>query len=609
MQRTRTENPSTRVFIRSPFAITAILACAVLAGCGGSASSSEPDSASAPPLPPPTVAKREWLGAQDLLTPSGTAVTPIDNRFYVALGTERPAEHTFRGRLTVQAGAMFGTTPDSNYGQSGLLRFPGFTTDFFTSGRWLVPSNRGILERLDSRSNWRVIVSPGRTWSEDVDAGWSRASFPFVLVSDGTNEAHNGLATFVFRDNQVSDVQFQVVQETASWNRNDFWGRVPATYATGPVPGEAALTDAFAAELTQLMPTRPWSELASGVDPEELWGDFTRGLDSDDVSGAAVIRNGVLYRKPCATRLGPYPYCDYMRHGAFSLTKSMGAALTLMRLAQKYGDSVYALRITDFVPVTAEHHGWDDVRFIDVINMATGIGDAQPNRQVMDPLADENAVTLGAWSSVATEDDKLDAVFHQGDYSWGPGVVFRYNTTHTFVLAVAMDRFLKSREGENARLWDMMQREVFAPIGIRAMPMMHTREGSLDGDTPLMGIGLYPTMDETAKIAKLLHDGGRHEGVQLLSASGVQDALLKTGKGLPTGERNAAGAAVYHMSFWSLPHRGRNGCLRQIPYMEGYGGNLVTLLPNGLTAMRFADAGNYDIEALVRVAERIQPWC
>jgi hypothetical protein len=29
-----------------------------------------------------------------------------------------------------------------------------------------------------------------------------------------------------------------------------------------------------------------------------------------------------------------------MRHGVFSVTKSLGAALALLRLAQKYGDAV-----------------------------------------------------------------------------------------------------------------------------------------------------------------------------------------------------------------------------------------------------------------------------
>jgi hypothetical protein len=33
------------------------------------------------------------------------------------------------------------------------------------------------------------------------------------------------------------------------------------------------------------------------------------------------------------------------------------------------------------------------------------------------------------------------------------------------------------------------------------------------------------------------------------------------------------------------------------------------LLPNGMTAFRFADADIYDIEALVGAAEHIRPWC
>ena len=43
--------------------------------------------------------------------------------------------------------------------------------------------------------------------------------------------------------------------------------------------------------------------------------------------------------------------------------------------------------------------------------------------------------------------------------------------------------------------------------------------------------------------------------------------------------------------------------------MDGYGGNFVLLLPNGMTAFRFADAGNYDVEALSDVAAQVRPWC
>ena len=61
-----------------------------------------------------------------------------------------------------------------------------------------------------------------------------------------------------------------------------------------------------------------------------------------------------------------------------------------MRLAQKYGDEVFDLKIKDYVPVTAAHDGWERVTFADALNMATGIGDLAPQREPNDALADEN---------------------------------------------------------------------------------------------------------------------------------------------------------------------------------------------------------------------------
>jgi hypothetical protein len=43
--------------------------------------------------------------------------------------------------------------------------------------------------------------------------------------------------------------------------------------------------------------------------------------------------------------------------------------------------------------------------------------------------------------------------------------------------------------------------------------------------------------------------------------------------------------------------------------MAGYGGNLVVLLPNGISAFRFADGHHFDPESLVMGAEAIRPFC
>ena len=39
-----------------------------------------------------------------------------------------------------------------------------------------------------------------------------------------------------------------------------------------------------------------------------------------------------------------------------------------------------------------------------------------------------------------------------------------------------MDRFLKSKEGPAADIWSMLQREVYAPIGIHQAPTNRTIE-------------------------------------------------------------------------------------------------------------------------------------
>jgi hypothetical protein len=187
--------------------------------------------------------------------------------------------------------------------------------------------------------------------------------------------------------------------------------------------------------------------------------------------------------------------------------------------------------------------------------------------------------------------------------------VLRYNSTQTFVLAAAMDSFLKRQAGSQAQLWDMVVAEVFQPLGIFHAPMMHTQESDGRRGIPLLAVGLYPTIDDLAKLTTLLQNGGRYQGQQLLSAGKLAEALYKTGAmGLPTDRQNRFGEGRYHLSFWSVPYRTRNGCFFQIPYMVGYGGNLVVLLPNGLSAFRFADGHNYDVDMMVLAGEAIRPF-
>ena len=75
------------------------------------------------------------------------------------------------------------------------------------------------------------------------------------------------------------------------------------------------------------------------------------------------IIDDVVYARACRTRYGDYPYCAQMRHGVYSASKSLGAMLAMLRLAQKYGDEIFDLKIKDYVDIASNHDGWNNVTF------------------------------------------------------------------------------------------------------------------------------------------------------------------------------------------------------------------------------------------------------
>jgi len=546
-----------------------------------------------------TTGARDRLTFEEMKDEKPNRDGPIDNAYFMPMGAAGPAHDVLSGVLEV---------PDTNsFPVKG--RFPSFSIEVFTVGDRLVPVNRDIIHATNT--SWDIILSPGRVWSEPDDQGWSRASFPFVLAGQHWNESHNGIATFLFNGAEVSDLQIQVVQEQASWSQFDAWARLPLTYRPGPVENEAAMAAAFNDEMAHRLPTAPLASLAA--EPELVDG-MESGLQHVIVT--ALLNDGVLYLGSCHTRFGDFPYCDDMRNGAFSVTKTAGAALSLLWLAQTYGPQVLDLKIADYVDVTATHDGWNEVTFRDAIDMATGIGEKAPNRvSTSYDFEDDEDQYLDRFGATATARGKLDVAFLAGNYEWGPGEVGRYNTMHTFVLTAAMDAYLKSVEGPDANLWQRVSHEVLEPIGIPIAPMMHTREEDGGYRIPIMGYGFFPTVDDLAKIALLYQNRGEFEGRQLLYAPEI-DRLLKGNPddGLPVYWLNAFGQYSYDFSFWYMPYQGAGGCKLRIPEMMGFGGNLVTLMPNGMVGIRIADApegasGQYDAENMAALADNVRSFC
>ena len=538
---------------------------------------------------------RDELGVEELVDSDPADAVLVDNAAFLPADDAGPAAHTVEGRLTVERLPLQISSNESQY--RGYRYFPGFSVDFFTHEGDLVPVTRSLITSPEINS-WSLILSPGRIWSEPGDDGMSRASFPFVLGSPwdrlySGGEAHNGVATFLVDDTGVSDLRLQITQETApDGDIFDMWGQLPLDYEPGSIPGLDGYRAEFEAELADRVTIRPWSDLADRFDGARL-AALTEGLPPEEISAAGVVVDGVVYLQPSRTRRGLYPYPTYMQHGPMSVSKSIGAGVAMLWLAQDYGPQVFDLRIADYVEIDAEHDGWHDVTFGDVLDMATGVGDNSPDPDSFDVYANESGLSYRRFYLGSTVREKLDAALSVANYPWPPGEVLRYTSAQTFVLAAAMDAFVESQEGPDAQLWDLLDEAVFEPIGIHHLTMIHVPDDDGGAGIPLLASGLRLTVDDLAKIVDLLQNRGAHDGNQLLHPALVDAALYRTGQleGLPSGKRFDDGDQTYQMSFWSLPHRAIDGGYFQVPFMSGAGGNTVFLAPNGVTTFVFTDHG------------------
>jgi hypothetical protein len=550
---------------------------------------------------------RDRLMMADLSGTEYPGTAPVDNRYFMPMGKWEASRHEFEGTLSVPEFLMHSPGEKKDSADSWDY-FPGFAIDLFTHGKNLVPISRESILEFGDGSYWSIIISPGTVWFEPDDGGMSRASFPFALVSEAFNEVHNGLATFVYDEARVSSLFIQVIQETAPWNKTDFWGITVMDYAPHPIEDKNRFAARFAEEEERQIPILPFSALGENVDTL-LLETFTGGIEQEEISATGLVWNGKLYLQPCYTRYGEYPYCRYMRHGAFSLTKTMGALIALLRLGEKYGGEVFDLKIADYVTIAAAHGGWESVTFADALNMATGVGDQTPERVEPNVMqGDEDQPKFFRFMLARSRQEKTDIAFSYADYPWGPGEVARYNSINTFILSAAMDAFLKSKEGPDADIWDMVLKEVYRPIGIFHGPIMQTLEPNGSKGLPIFGYGLYPNVDDVAKLSILLQNGGKYQGRQILDSGQLAEALCRTNViGLPTGERSEYGEVTYHLGFNALPFRCKDHRVRRIPVSTGFGGNHWVVLPNGITTFRFCDANKYGVGSMIDVAEAICP--
>jgi CubicO group peptidase (beta-lactamase class C family) len=506
-------------------------------------------------------------------------------------------------------------------------RFPRVTLGFVTTGDVLVPLQRGQImsERPgETASYWALIPQFGRVWRDPGEEGaWSRAAFPLMLVGDTENHSHQGVATFRYKGREVSDLEFQFVQQTAPYLLHQHfigWGRARMKFAPLAAREAALQRESARAELARRLPDRPWTDLVRETAPKSLEG-FGGPVREQWRVLAALVRDGVIYYQESATPCGNYAYPLEMRLGVRSVMKSIGAPLALLRLAQVCGPYVLTLKIGDFVDGLDPKYR--SIRFIDAANMATGFGGTgtwrtNPN----DPLDGYLDGDYDAWYTAPSHREKLRRIRRSlRPYPWAPGTVMRYRDQDFYLLGVALDRFVKAMRGPGSDVWDMLRSEVLEPIGIAHAPLVRTREARNRRGIPWFNAGYYPNLDELAKIALLYQSRGAYGGEQILHRRLTED-LLAAREALPKrGDLSLGSEAgdgeLYRMGFHFRPYVGARGKRYYLPTMWGAGESEVILYPNGLVSIVIAKAlalppgETATSEAgpeTIRAVERLQPF-
>ena len=106
-------------------------------------------------------------------------------------------------------------------------------------------------------------------------------------------------------------------------------------------------------------------------------------------------------------------------------------------LAQRYGEAIFDERITDYVPVLANHPGWQSVTFSNVLNMVTGTEGS-----------DDDGALIVPFILTSTADEGIKKISELKDSSEAPGEEFNYASTNTFVLSYAMQKYVEKKEGK-----------------------------------------------------------------------------------------------------------------------------------------------------------------
>jgi len=273
-----------------------------------------------------------------------------------------------------------------------------------------------------------------------------------------------------------------------------------------------------------------------------------------------------------------------------------------MRLEKKYPGAKDAF-VSSWVPSCASSGTgtWSDVKLSHLLDMATG------NYTSSAYMTDENNETTLFDATTAAAKIARACTAHPRKV--GPGGTWVYHTADSYIAGTLMNGYLRNAEGSTKDIFtDLLVGELYAPIGVSPTATYTCRTYD-SAAQPFTGWGLMWTRDDVAKIGRFIGiDDGIIGGTAMLDATQLNAAL----------QRNAADRGTnpltdykYNNGFWAYNVKTGMSCANDtyIPFMSGYGGITILLLPNDMVYYYFSDNDTYLWLDAAKEAAKIRAIC
>ncbi len=553
---------------------------------------------------------RMLLRGEALLTGDGPS-SPINFSGYALPAAAAHPQQVFSGTLTLYGEAHSGNFNEIkdtyNYTHTGeddnsRKHLPEFAFQFLQTGSHIFPLERGSI--ASSHPHWEYVLTPGRVWQEVGDKGYSRAAIPFALQQRNANCIHNGVLSFLFKgDGSVSRVAYQISSETCLYFKADWWGLLDATYTPQAIANQKQRIQDYQAEVAARMPIKALSALSADYPGTDYTVFQSPGsTDPSHVTTTGFVIDGNHYRGDCVTRHGNYPYCESLVLPSYSIAKSVFAGVAMMRLQQQY-PGVRDTVVSDHVPACRSGN-WGDVTLDNLLDMATGNYDSATY------MVDEAAEHTDGLFLSDSHSGKLSYSCGHYPRKDSPGSQWVYHTSDTYIAGTLMADYLRGERGSDADLFgDTIVADLWGPLGVSPTGQ-YTRRTFDAAAQPFTGWGLIWLPDDVAKIGRFVSiDKGRLGGQQKLNLGELNAALQRNP--MDTGTVPLADYR-YNNGFWAHNVVGKlSGCRgnQWIPFLSGFGGITVVLLPNDSIYYYFSDNDTYYWLEALQEAHGIRSLC